>query len=97
MSYEFDCNETFDQDLWRKACELGFVGVYIDEKYGGAGYGFLEHCLITKEFWLVDPGIGTAILSTTFGAELIDLFGSEDQKKLILQKENERHFHDSQL
>jgi len=55
----------------------------------------LEHCLITEEFWSVDTGIGTAILSTTFGAKLIDFFGSEDQKKLILQKENERHFHDS--
>jgi alkylation response protein AidB-like acyl-CoA dehydrogenase len=40
VAYEFDRNETFDQDLWRKTCELGFVGVYIDEKYGGAGYGF---------------------------------------------------------
>jgi alkylation response protein AidB-like acyl-CoA dehydrogenase len=86
VAYEFDRNETFDQDLWRKACELGFVGVYIDEKYGGAGYGFLEHCLITEEFWAVDPGIGTAILSTTFGAELLDLFASEEQKKLVLPK-----------
>lgn len=86
VAYEFDRNETFDQDLWRKACELGFVGVYIDEKYGGAGYGFLEHCLITEEFWAVDPGIGTAILSTTFGAELLDLFGSEEQKRLVLPK-----------
>ena len=34
---EFDRNETFDLSIWRKACELGFVGVFIDEKYGGAG------------------------------------------------------------
>ena len=66
---EFDRTETFDLALWKKACELGFVGVFIDEKYDGAGYGFLEHCLITEEFWAVDPGIGQAILSTTFGAE----------------------------
>lgn len=84
VAYEFDRNETFDLNLWRKACELGFVGVYIDEKYGGAGYGCLEHCLITEEFWAVDPGIGTAIISTTFGAELLDLFGSEEQKQLVL-------------
>jgi alkylation response protein AidB-like acyl-CoA dehydrogenase len=84
VAYEFDRDETFDLNLWRKACELGFVGVYIDEKYGGAGYGCLEHCLITEEFWAVDPGIGTAIISTTFGAELLDLFGSEEQKHLVL-------------
>ena len=81
---EFDRNESFDLDLWRKACELGFVGVFIDEEFDGAGYGFFEHCLIVEEFWAVDPGIGQAIQSTTFGAELLGLFGSEDQKRMIL-------------
>ena len=81
---EFDRNEAFDLDLWRKACELGFVGVFIDDAYDGAGYGFFEHCLITEEFWAVDPGTGQAILSTTFGSELLGLFGSEDQKKRVL-------------
>ncbi|MEJ2587144.1 MAG: acyl-CoA/acyl-ACP dehydrogenase [Deltaproteobacteria bacterium] len=81
---EFDRNETFDLNLWKKACELGFVGVFIDEAYDGAGYGFFEHCLITEEFWAVEPGIGQAILSTTFGAELLGLFGSESQKMAVL-------------
>ncbi|MCF8144819.1 MAG: acyl-CoA/acyl-ACP dehydrogenase [Deltaproteobacteria bacterium] len=81
---EFDRDETFDTDLWRKACELGFVGVFIGEDYGGADYGFFEHCLITEEFWAVDPGIGQAILAATFGAELLGLFGSEAQKQLVL-------------
>ncbi len=83
---EFDRNESFDQDIWRKACELGFVGVFIPEEYEGAGYGFLEHCLITEEFWAVDPGIGQAVLSCTFGAELLMLFGTEKQKQLVLPK-----------
>jgi alkylation response protein AidB-like acyl-CoA dehydrogenase len=81
---EFDREETFDLGLWKKACDLGFVGVFIDKKYGGLGYGFLEHCLINEEFWAVEPGIGSAILSTTFGAELIQMFGSEDQRRTVL-------------
>jgi alkylation response protein AidB-like acyl-CoA dehydrogenase len=81
---EFDREEKFDLALWRKACGLGFVGVFIDKAYGGLGYGFLEHCLINEEFWAVEPGIGAAILSTTFGAELIQMFGSEEQKRAIL-------------
>jgi alkylation response protein AidB-like acyl-CoA dehydrogenase len=81
---EFDREEKFDLSLWKKACELGFVGVFIDKKYGGLGYGFLEHCLINEEFWAVEPGIGAAILSATFGAELIQMFGSEAQKKAVL-------------
>jgi len=80
----FDREERFDLSIWEKACDLGFVGVFIDEKYGGAGYGFFEHCLIAEEFWAVDPGIGAALLSTTFGSELLLLYGTEDQKKTVL-------------
>jgi len=83
---EFDREEKFDLDLWRKACELGFVGVFIDPVYNGAGMGYLEHCLISEEFWGVDPGIGQAILSATFGSELLLLYGTEDQKQLVLPK-----------
>ncbi len=84
VAADFDRNETFDLKLWEKACELGFVGVFIPEAYGGAGMGFFEHCLITEEFWAVDPGCGQAIISATFGAELLTLFGSETQKQAIL-------------
>ena len=84
VAQEFDRNESFDLDIWKRACELGFVGVFIDEKYDGAGYGFLEHCLINEEFWAVEPGVGQAILSTTFGSEILGLFGSEEQKELVL-------------
>ena len=81
---EFDRNETFDLNIWRKACELGFVGVFIDEKYGGAGLGFFEHCLITEEFWAVDAGMANAVITATFGSELLGLFGTEEQKHKFL-------------
>ena len=81
---DFDRNETFDLDIWRKACKLGFVGVFIDEAYGGAGLGFMEHCLITEEFWAVDAGIANAVITTTFGSELLGMFGTEEQKKKYL-------------
>jgi len=83
---EFDREEKFDYAIWKKACDLGFVGVFIDEKYGGAGYGFFEHCLLNEEFWAVDPGIGSAILATTFGSELLQMYGTEEQKQLLLPR-----------
>ena len=81
---EFDREETFDLDIWRTACELGFVGTFLAEEYGGAGLGFLEHSLITEEFWAVDPGCGQSVLAVTFGAELVQLFASEKQKQMVL-------------
>jgi acyl-CoA dehydrogenase len=84
VAQECDRKEEFPRHLWKKACELGFVGVFIPEAYGGAGLGFSEHCLICEEFWRVDPGIGMSILAATFGSEMILLFGTEEQKKVRL-------------
>jgi len=83
---EFDREETFDLKLWKKACDLGFVGVFIDEAYEGAGYGFMEHCLINEEFWAVEPGMAMQILSATFGSELLLLYASEAQKQALLPR-----------
>jgi len=83
---EFDREETFDYEIWKKACELGFVGIFIAEKYGGSGYGFFEHCLLNEEFWAVDPGMASAVLATTFGAELLILYGTDKQKDRILPR-----------
>jgi len=84
VAKECDRAEIMNLDLLKKACELGFVGVFIDEKYGGAGFGYFENALIMEEFWRVDPGLGGAITCACFGSEMILLFGSEDQKKKYL-------------
>ncbi len=79
-----DVEEDFPRELVAKAGELGFLGVFIDEDYGGAGLGFLEHALILEEFWRVDPGLSQELSSVTFGAEELLLFGTEEQKSKYL-------------
>ncbi len=84
IALECDLEEKFPRSLVKKAGELGFLGAFIDEEYGGAGFGFLEHALIMEEFWRVDPGLGQELCSVTFGSEEILLFGTEEQKKKYL-------------
>jgi alkylation response protein AidB-like acyl-CoA dehydrogenase len=83
---EFDEKEEFDLSIARRACENGFVGTFIKEEYGGAGLGFLEHSLITEQFWRVDPGCGQAVNSWSFGSEMVQAFGTEEQKQKYLSK-----------
>jgi len=83
---EFDEKEEFDLSILKKACEFGFIGTFVKEEYGGHGLGFLENALITEEFWRVDPGCGQAVLSSTFGSEMLQEFGTEEQKKTYLPK-----------
>jgi alkylation response protein AidB-like acyl-CoA dehydrogenase len=84
VAKECDEKEELDMALLEKARELGFVGAYIPEEYGGPGLGFFEKALIVEEFWRMDPGLGQAIISVTFGAELVMDYGTEEQKEKYL-------------
>ncbi|MFC1862579.1 acyl-CoA dehydrogenase family protein [Thermodesulfobacteriota bacterium] len=84
VARDLDARETFDDTLWKKAAELGFLAVFVEEKYDGLGMGYLEQCLINEEFAKVDLGIAHAIESTFFGSQLIQAAGSEEQKQKYL-------------
>jgi alkylation response protein AidB-like acyl-CoA dehydrogenase len=84
VARDLDARETFDDRLWKKAAELGFLAVFVDEKYGGLGMGYLEQCLIVEEFARVDLGIAHALESAFFGSQLIQLAGTEKQKERYL-------------
>jgi alkylation response protein AidB-like acyl-CoA dehydrogenase len=81
---DFDLNETHPAEILKKARELGFIGLFVPEEYGGPGFGFLEQALVLEEFWRVDPGISQELCSVTFGAEELLLYGTEEQKKKYL-------------
>lgn len=82
---ECDREEEVPRELLKKARELGFVGIFVDESYGGMGLGYLETALVMEEFWRVDPGIGSQIMCQCFGCEMLLLFGSDEQKERYLK------------
>ena len=82
---EFDLNETYPAAIVEKARELDLIGLFIPEKFGGPGLGYLEQAMVMEEFWKVDPGISQQLCSLTFGAEEFLLFGTENQGKKFLE------------
>lgn len=73
------------RDLYKKACTLGLIGTTIEENYGGAGIGLIGQAIIAEEFWKHDPEYGLILLGA-FGSELVQLFGTSQQKNYILPK-----------
>ena len=84
IAQELDAAGRFDERLWEKAAELGFLAVFLPEAYEGLGLGYFEQCLILEEFARVDLSITHAIESTFFGTQLIDLIGTAEQKQKYL-------------
>lgn len=82
LNHERD--HAFPEAIWKKACELGFLGLHFPEAYGGQDYGIFENALVVEEFCRQDSGIGIALSLADFSSEIILRFGSEDQKARYL-------------
>ena len=84
VARELDEKGCFDDRLWKRAADLGFLAVFTPEAYEGMGMGYFEQCLIVEEFSRIDLGITHAIESCFFGSQLINQVGTEEQKKRYL-------------
>ncbi|HEY78350.1 MAG TPA: acyl-CoA/acyl-ACP dehydrogenase [Dehalococcoidia bacterium] len=79
--YKYEQESAFPFEIWKKACELGFVGTRFPEEVGGQGYGVLENALVIEEFCRKDSGVGLAFSCQLPGAELVALYGNREQKE----------------
>ncbi len=55
---QIDESNTFPRDLWPELGKLGVLGITVDEKWGGAGLGYLEHCVAMEEISRASGSIG---------------------------------------
>ncbi|RLC71565.1 MAG: acyl-CoA dehydrogenase [Chloroflexi bacterium] len=81
---ELEREHKFPWEVWKKACELGFVGIDFPEEYGGQGYGLLEKVLASEEFSRCGAAAGMSVMLSNFGSKIILHWGSEEQKKRYL-------------
>ncbi|MDA8139956.1 MAG: acyl-CoA dehydrogenase family protein [Desulfobacteraceae bacterium] len=76
----------YPERLWKKAAELGFIGIHFPEKYSGQGMGVIENILVAEELARGDSTVGTCLLIADFASELILHHGTEEQKAAWLPK-----------
>src|SRR5215203_3646847 len=84
---EIDRSNTFPRDLWPKIGALGLHGITVEEEYGGAGLGYLEHCLAVEEMSRASASVGLSYgAHSNLCVNQIRRNGSEAQKRTYLPK-----------
>src|SRR5271166_4931054 len=58
-----DRSNAFPRDLWPEFGKLGLLGITVEEELGGAGLGYLAHCVAMEEV-----SRGSAAVGLSYGA-----------------------------
>jgi alkylation response protein AidB-like acyl-CoA dehydrogenase len=81
---ELEENHRYPEKIWKKAAEIGLIGIHFPEEYSGQGLGVLENILVAEELCRGDSSVGACLILADFASEIVLHFGSEEQKAIWL-------------
>lgn len=84
---KWDESQEFPRDLFRKAGELGLMGVLVPQEYGGSGLSYFEYITVIEEVAKVCGSVGLSVAAhNSLCTNHILEFGNEEQKKKYLPR-----------
>lgn len=84
---KWDEAEHFPIDVMKKMGELGLLGVFVPEQYGGSGFGYFEYATALMELGRVCGGVGLSVAAhNSLCTGHIYYNANEEQKKKYLPK-----------
>ena len=84
---EIDRSNSFPRDLWPALGALGVHGITVEEEWGGAGLGYLEHCIAMEEISRASGAVGLSYgAHSNLCINQIRMHGSAEQKRRYLPR-----------
>jgi isovaleryl-CoA dehydrogenase len=87
LAAEIDRSNQFPVHLWKEMAALGLLGVTASEDYGGAGLGYLAHCVVMEELSRASASVGLSYgAHSNLCVNQINRHGTAEQKRRFLPK-----------
>jgi len=87
LAAETDSSNSFPTPLWREMGEMGLLGITAEEAYGGAGLGYLAHCVTMEEISRASASVGLSYgAHSNLCVNQISRNGTDEQKSRYLPK-----------
>ena len=87
MAAEIDSSNEFPSELWQEMGALGLHGITVEEEYGGAGMGYLAHCVAVEEISRASASVGLSYgAHSNLCVNQIRRNGTPEQKAKYLPK-----------
>jgi isovaleryl-CoA dehydrogenase len=84
---EIDKTDQFPMDMWKKFGDMGLLGITVEEEYGGAGMGYLEHAIAMEDISRASASVGLSYgAHSNLCVNQIRRNGTEEQKQRYLPK-----------
>jgi len=85
LAAETDSSNSFPTPLWREMGDMGLLGITAEEAYGGAGLGYLAHCIAMEEISRASASVGLSYgAHSNLCVNQISRNGTPDQKSRYL-------------
>ena len=87
LAAEIDRTDSFPRHLWPMMGELGLHGITVEEAYGGAGMGYLEHAVAMEEVSRASGSVGLSYgAHSNLCVNQIRRCANDEQKRRYLPK-----------
>lgn len=92
VAEEYYQSGEYPWEVLEAGMDAGLIAQDIGEEYGGKGFDLHQMLAIAEEIYRADAGIGLTLMLASFGAEIVEEHGSEEQKEEYLRPvaENEQ-------
>jgi isovaleryl-CoA dehydrogenase len=87
LAAKIDKEDWFPRHLWPEMGALGLHGITVEEEWGGAGLGYLEHCVAMEEISRASASVGLSYgAHSNLCVNQLRRWGTVEQKKRYLGK-----------